>query len=181
MKILLAIDGSPCSDAAVAEVSRRPWPPESEVRLISVDSRLEEFVRGRSTGLLDDINRQLRATAQNRLNEAAALFAREAPELRVSAVLREGWPKDVILDEAEDWQADLIVLGSHGYGAIKRLFLGSVSLAVATNASCSVTYSPFSQTWLRNLGPPGGVESRIARISPAVEPSPAEPILLKRE
>jgi len=138
MRILLAIDGSPCSDAAVSEVCRRPWPPESEVRLITVDSRLEELLQGGSPGVFDNINKQLRADAQRRLHEASALLQRDAPELRVTAVLREGWPKDVILDEAENWQADLIVLGSHGYGAVRRLFLGSVSLAVTTNAPCSV-------------------------------------------
>jgi nucleotide-binding universal stress UspA family protein len=35
MKILLAIDGSPCSDAAVAEVSRRPWPEGSSIKVLT--------------------------------------------------------------------------------------------------------------------------------------------------
>jgi len=139
MKILLAIDGSPCSDAAIAEVCRRPWPPESEVRLITVDSPMrEELLRGGSPGVFDEINRQLRTEAHRHLNHATALIRRDAPALRVTSVLREGWPKDAILDEAENWPADLIVLGSHGYGVVRRLFLGSVSLAVTTNAPCSV-------------------------------------------
>ena len=88
--------------------------------------------------MFDEINKQLRAEAWQRLTIAASAFKQNAPGLTVSPVLREGHPKDVILDEAERWGADLIVVGSHGYGTIKRLFLGSVSLAVATNASCSV-------------------------------------------
>ena len=36
MKILLATDGSECSDAAVGEVARRPWPADTQVRVISV-------------------------------------------------------------------------------------------------------------------------------------------------
>jgi hypothetical protein len=36
MKILLTIDGSPCSDAAVAEVAQRPWPAASEIKVLSV-------------------------------------------------------------------------------------------------------------------------------------------------
>lgn len=49
-----------------------------------------------------------------------------------------GSPKQVILDEAESWVADLIIVGSHGYGAWDRFLLGSVSNAVATHAKCSV-------------------------------------------
>jgi hypothetical protein len=36
MKILLAIDGSPCSDAAVQEIATRPWPEGSQVKILSV-------------------------------------------------------------------------------------------------------------------------------------------------
>lgn len=139
MKILLATDGSSCSDAAVSEICRRPWPEGTEVRIITVDAPwTEELLRGRSSSMFDEMNKQLRAEAWQRLNDAAAVFKRNAPGLIVTPVFREGHPKDTILDEAERWGADLIVVGSHGYGAIKRLFLGSVSLAVATNAACSV-------------------------------------------
>ena len=47
-------------------------------------------------------------------------------------------PKTAILDEAENWQADLLVVGSHGYPTWERLLLGSVSQAVVSHAKCSV-------------------------------------------
>jgi len=138
MKILRAVDGSAYSDAAVAEVSRRPWPLQSEVRIITVDPPLDKNLLGGSPTAFDEFVRRQRAEAVRLLNAAAAVVKQNTSDLLVTPVLREGRPKEVILDEAEQWGADLIVLGSRGYGAIRRLFLGSVSLAIATNAPCSV-------------------------------------------
>jgi nucleotide-binding universal stress UspA family protein len=50
----------------------------------------------------------------------------------------KGYPKQVILDDAERWEADLIVVGSHGRRGLTRLLLGSVSQAVAAHAGCCV-------------------------------------------
>lgn len=44
----------------------------------------------------------------------------------------------MILEKAEEWDADLIVVGSQGQGALSRLLLGSVSQYLATHAKCSV-------------------------------------------
>jgi nucleotide-binding universal stress UspA family protein len=49
-----------------------------------------------------------------------------------------GDPRSVIVDEAQAWQADLIVLGSHGYTGIKKWLLGSVAQSVVSHAPCSV-------------------------------------------
>jgi nucleotide-binding universal stress UspA family protein len=60
------------------------------------------------------------------------------PGLTVTSAVLEGNPPEAILDEAERWGADLVVVGSHGYGPVKRRLLGSVSQAVALHAACSV-------------------------------------------
>ena len=60
------------------------------------------------------------------------------PALTVTTVAIEGSPKSVILEEAEKFGADLIVVGSHGYGMVEGFLLGSVSNAVALHAKCSV-------------------------------------------
>ncbi|MFY9574809.1 MAG: universal stress protein [Blastocatellia bacterium] len=43
-----------------------------------------------------------------------------------------------MIDESNAWDADLIVVGSHGYRGLTKLWLGSVSQAVAAHAKCSV-------------------------------------------
>lgn len=140
MRILLAIDATPSSDMAIDEVCRRPWPPGSEIRLVTVLSPLEtmQFREGlKHPSSYDEIFEQQGWEAAKRLKEVAELIEQRASQLKVSPVLLEGRPKDEILDEAERWLADLIVVGS-GAGAVRRFFLGSVSLAVALNAPCSV-------------------------------------------
>jgi nucleotide-binding universal stress UspA family protein len=70
--------------------------------------------------------------------KAAKEIAEQASSLRVVTEVLDGSPKKVIVEEAERWGADLIVIGSHGYGPVRRFLLGSVSQAVALHAPCSV-------------------------------------------
>lgn len=68
--------------------------------------------------------------------QAAAQFA--SPTLTILKEVGKGQVRNVLLAEAENWDADLIVLGSRGLGGVKRLLLGSVSSAVLAHANCSV-------------------------------------------
>lgn len=139
MKILVAVDGSPSSCAAVAEVARRPWPENTQVRLLTVDPPTSPSllpIGGPTT--YDEIVRTQRKAALEYLDKAFAVLSEESTGLTVTTTLAEGFPKDVIVAEAENWDADLIVLGSYGYGPIRRFFLGSVSLYVAQRAPCSI-------------------------------------------
>jgi nucleotide-binding universal stress UspA family protein len=138
MKILLAIDGSPCSEAAIAEVARWPWLPQSEVRVVTVDAPVDPGLLRGSPNAFDEIVKHQQAESMKRLRDAASLLGQDASGLRVTTSLLEGWPKDAIVTEAERWGADVVVVGSHGYGPIRRFFLGSVSLFVAHHAPCSV-------------------------------------------
>jgi len=49
-----------------------------------------------------------------------------------------GEPRDILLDCARNWKADIIVLGSHGWRGLDLLLIGSVSESVALHAECSV-------------------------------------------
>jgi nucleotide-binding universal stress UspA family protein len=142
MKILLAIDGSPCSEVAVEEVARRPWPAGSQLRIISaIELPLTLMTKGWVPP--EDYVALLEKAAQEQAGEIIKraeerVRAGTGASLQISTEIIRGPARDVILDEAESWGADLIVVGSHGYRGLKRLWLGSVSHAVASHAKCSV-------------------------------------------
>lgn len=142
MKVLLAVDGSACSKAAVKEVARRPWPVGT---IINVLSAIEPYlVTGTETWVMPESYYEAseqaeREQAQTTVNEAAELLrGAQGSAGEVISTVQAGHAPAVILDEAEKWGADLIVVGSHGYRGFKRFLLGSVSHAVATHAKCSV-------------------------------------------
>ena len=140
MKLLLAIDGSECSGAAVDEVARRPWPEDSQVRILSVVEPSAPLVAEPYMGALgyfEEVERVKRKEAAEAV-ESAAERLRAASRLQVSTEVLNGSAKRTIVEEAEEWGADLIVVGSHGYRSWERMLLGSVSQAVAAHARCSV-------------------------------------------
>lgn len=138
MKILLAIDGSPCSELAVDEVARRPWPAGSTVKVLSVVG-LIAFSSPEAATPTQEYYDVMERAAREDVERAASILRREATtKLQVETVICTGFPKQMILDQAEGWGADLVVLGSHGRGLAGRFLLGSVSQAVALHAGCSV-------------------------------------------
>ena len=76
--------------------------------------------------------------AENATENAVKILRKKNPTLSITTSVIEGSPKSVILEEAESFGADLIVVGSHGYGAVERFLMGSVSQTVALHAKCSV-------------------------------------------
>ncbi len=142
MKILLATDGSAFSDAAVEEIARRPWPEASELKIIYV---IEPFVPPTTdtwvlpSNYYDQLIEAAESQARDAVGKAAERFSTIAGEkLRITTDLINGNPKQVIVEEAENWGADLIVVGSHGYKGLTKFLLGSVSQAVVSHAKCSV-------------------------------------------
>jgi nucleotide-binding universal stress UspA family protein len=142
MKILLAIDGSTFSDAAVDEIARRPWPPQTEVRVISVVEppllpTVETWVPPEN--YIEALEKASEDAAQSVIKKAAdRITGKQHNGFSVTTKLIRGYPKHAILEAADNWDADLIVVGSHGYRGLTKFWLGSVSQAVASHAKCSV-------------------------------------------
>ena len=139
MRILAATDGSEFALAALRSLANRPWPEGSAVKLISVpECILFKDASYLETHEIKDLGKAALDDAQKSI--AAGLEILSASKLRVCSELPtfEERPYRVILNEAEEWQADMIVVGSHGLSGFDRVIMGSVSEAVALHAKCSV-------------------------------------------
>jgi nucleotide-binding universal stress UspA family protein len=146
MKVLLAVDGSAASVAAVQEVAHCPLPPGSTVELLyAIHSRLPvipDFPPWAVT-IAAAHGESIRAQtthAPKVLAAAASLLGAHQRNATVVTKIVQGVPKDEILREAAAWGADRIVLGSHGRGRGQRVILGSTAAAVVADACCTVEF-----------------------------------------
>jgi nucleotide-binding universal stress UspA family protein len=143
MNILLAIDHSPCSAAAVQAVRDRYRTEHSTVRILHVVEWPHDlpsalaFAEGpRAAASVVAAHDQLRQSGDGLVAHAAREL--RAAGFEVATFVVDGEPRRIILEMAAAWPAETIVLGSHGRRGFDRLFLGSVSESVLRHALCSV-------------------------------------------
>ena len=128
-RILLATDGSPSAQAALATAAEFPWPPSS--RALAMVAR---------SSWLPALSKQARAAVEENFKGVAEMarraLAQRWPEAKI--VFIDEPPGDAILTEAARFKAGLVVLGWRGHGTFRRLLAGSVSRNVAAQAQCPV-------------------------------------------
>jgi nucleotide-binding universal stress UspA family protein len=144
MKIVLAIDGSDFSKVAVDTLNKMTLSPSTEICIIhvyefpialgpelmatggSLNNYYEEFING------------AQKLGNKIVSDATKALKSKNSSINITQNVVSGLPKKEILEKAESFDADLIVVGSQGQGAFSRLILGSVSQYLATHAKCSV-------------------------------------------
>jgi nucleotide-binding universal stress UspA family protein len=132
MRILLATDGSEAADTAGRVVGSTRWPVGSTVRVVAVARRLGWSMDQGDTSPDHEPVQRLRQV----LDVAERELGGEGRH--VEAILLDGRPASAIVDEAETFEADLVVVGSRGHGPWQSRILGSVSAEVVDHAPCPV-------------------------------------------
>ena len=129
MKILVAIDGLMFSEAAIRALARVIRSTDDEVLLLHVIEPPAFFEQDASL-------RERLTRPEQRLKQASQELETSGFEVEVRVI--EGEARTGILSVAQQWQPDLIVLGSHGRKRLDRFLMGSVAESVALHSSCSV-------------------------------------------
>lgn len=122
MKILIAYDGSKYSNMILKNMLRAGLPSEAEVLVLTVIHPDEPA----------------QAAMNEAANDAVAVIRQSFPQWSVIAQTLFGLPAPEILRRAQDWRPGLIIAGTHGRSPLRRVFLGSVALALMRGSECSI-------------------------------------------
>jgi nucleotide-binding universal stress UspA family protein len=140
MKLLVGVDDSPCSDAAVDLVRKIPWPQGSRVivasavgRPVSVYPYPETYMM--SAGSIEGLLGESRKRSEDTVSRHERSLRGEG--LSVEGRVLEGDPGEGLIDLAKKERVDLIVVGSHGRSGLAKLLMGSVASHVVAHAPCS--------------------------------------------
>ena len=154
MKILIAYDGSTCADDALNDLPRAGLPREADALIVQVEERwlsapsgyktVEEVVVSTNLSAAkparEPVEPQAEANGEHleSLGQASQRMGAYFPEWKMETLSLKGSPAREIIHSAKEWNADLVVVGSHGCTESKRFMLGSVSYKIANEAACSV-------------------------------------------
>ena len=150
LKLLIAYDGSSCSESALDDLERAGLPDVGEATVLTVaevwlpppslsndeteaDPYLEELVRKHI-----EKGQRILNQAEMMAKHAANRVRKLLPNWTITSKATYGGPAWEILTTSDEVQPDLIVIGSNGNSVIGRFLLGSVSQKVMTEARCSV-------------------------------------------
>jgi len=167
MRLLIGYDGSESADAALDDLQKAGMPREVKALIISVAEVLmpHDLIENQSATRPVTLRRvavaaaEAKAQAAQAVKEAQELVTKAGervrsyfPDWEVQTEALTGWPSDVLIQKADEWTTDLVVVGSQGRSALGRLILGSVSRKVVTDSHHSVRVA--RGTGSRNDGEP---------------------------
>jgi len=149
MRILISTDGSHCARSIPRDLAQAGLPPHAQALLLSVTEMFNESqtvepyisIAGGNASLLQVKLEHSKETASVHLKELSVELLKYFPEWYITTNISSGSPASVILDIAEKWSANYVVVGCHGYTNDDRFFLGSITTKVITEAPCTIRVS----------------------------------------
>ena len=154
MKILIACDGSTCADDALDDLPRAGLPREADALIVHVEEQwlsapidfetvkevsvLTNSVAAKPMRIMEETQTEIGGESRINLERASQRLGAHFPEWKTETFSLKGSPAREIIRLAKEWNADMIVVGSHGHTESKRFMLGSVSQKIVNEAACSV-------------------------------------------
>jgi nucleotide-binding universal stress UspA family protein len=153
MRLLIAYDGSECADAALDDLTHSGLPTDGDALVMTVadvwlpplpPSAVEIVEMATLAKGALDLERKYMAASQAVVDaeklaaRAAERFRANFPKWKVKHEAAWGSATWELFSKAEEFKADLILVGSHGRTALGRFFLGSISQWLLNEARCSV-------------------------------------------
>jgi nucleotide-binding universal stress UspA family protein len=136
MRIVIGVDGSAASLTALELVTATVWPADTRIRLVGAFELPAEWI-GLSPAVSDPgADDEAQRTLFDTLQHLAEPIRRQG--YATETVVARGRAADVLLAEADDVSADLLVVGSRGLGVAASALLGSVSATLVDHAVCPV-------------------------------------------
>jgi nucleotide-binding universal stress UspA family protein len=138
IKLLLGIDGSHYSAAAVSAVAARAWPAGTQVTIVAaLDQRFWLALAGSPARAWAGAGDEDQRSWARKAVESVARELRDAG-LETTTLVDQADPRKLLLDQANQSNADCIFLGARGHGRVVKFLLGSVSASIAARAQCAV-------------------------------------------
>ncbi len=141
VRIMIGFDGSDGAKEAVNAVISRCWQGNIEIRLVAATDLIVPTAIGRFTSPVADwVNDEMKSV-ETRIEKLAEKELQKLRDAGFSATLHTfpGNPKQVLVEQAQKWDADCIFIGAAACPSqAERFLLGSTSAAVAERAHCSV-------------------------------------------
>lgn len=136
MKILIAVEDAFFGSCIIDFMRTLGWLKNAQVRLVHIVEPLlvDNYMSFAPAPILTDIVQQNTISAKKLLDKLEADLLPLLDGGSVEKAVYEDFAKSAILDDAKKWNADLIIVGSHGRKGFSKFFLGSVSQAVCGHA-----------------------------------------------
>jgi nucleotide-binding universal stress UspA family protein len=128
MKVLVAIDSSIYAEEILDQIARRTWPAKSEFRVITAVELAQNW----------DVQEEFMQQSRIILSDRIAFLKKSLKHYNVVGQVLAGTAAPIIIENAREWKAELIIVGSHGDTGTRKEGIGSVAAAIVDKAPCTV-------------------------------------------